>query len=140
MPASVATSRAKAFKRQSGRCFYCDLPMWLSEPGAFAERYKLKLRQTKAFRATAEHLIARCDGGSNCAHNIAAACYFCNSKRHARPTPLAPERYREHVRRRIAAGRWNAVQFAAAACSLPAVRRKGRGRTEWWNKPPLPLD
>jgi hypothetical protein len=56
---------------------------------------------------TAEHLIAKSEGGTDTASNIAAACMFCNQARHKAKHPLSPEDYRNHVQRRIRRGRWH---------------------------------
>ncbi|WP_370315223.1 HNH endonuclease signature motif containing protein [Roseivivax marinus] len=63
-------------------------------------------------RCTAEHLQARSDGGKDTFDNIVAACWFCNTRRHNQKVPLEPEAYRQHVRRRMSAGRWLAGKFA----------------------------
>lgn len=100
------SSRQLAYKRQSGRCCYCDAPMWTTCADEFIREYGLSRAQSRWFQCTAEHLIARSDGGSGNPENIAAACRACNHRRHLTRQPLSPERYREYVRRRVAAGRW----------------------------------
>ncbi|NNC52061.1 MAG: hypothetical protein HKO08_03355 [Erythrobacter sp.] len=50
------------------------------------------------FRATAEHLLARSEGGADCPGNVVAACWYCNSHRHRARSPLSPEKYAEKVR------------------------------------------
>jgi len=55
--------RQSAFAAQCGRCIYCRQPM--------------------GRHATAEHLKARQDGGTDRRDNIAAACRTCNHRRHA---------------------------------------------------------
>lgn len=95
--------RTAAFHAQAGRCYYCGLPMWLaspSEPGPEA---------SKAYSAqcTAEHLVARQDGGKDLASNIVAACCLCNQRRHQRSAgALAPDSYRAWVQRQVAKGKW----------------------------------
>lgn len=94
--------RTLAYHRQHGRCCYCDLPMWLSSPAEL----KLRNRAAKPFQCTAEHLLARRDGGRDVAVNIAAACWLCNTRRHQRKTPPHPDAYRALVQRRMARGKW----------------------------------
>ena len=104
MPTRLQALRTLAFSRQYGRCFYCSLPMVVepqSGPGAL--------------RCTAEHLVARCDGGGDSEENIVAACAHCNSLRHRRAVSLASEPFKDLVRRRMAAGRWHSQSVRLAA-------------------------
>lgn len=116
----LRATRAHAFNKQKGRCCYCGHPMWLTDAAAFAIRQGLTRRQAEHFRCTGEHLVARCDGGKNCQNNVAAACWWCNTRRHARKQPQSPEIYRQLVQRRIAAGRWHApyVHTLDQKCTL----------------------
>jgi len=100
--------RNRAYRNQHGRCYYCGRAMWLADPQSFARSYRLTLHEARQLQATAEHLIARCDGGKDTECNIVAACRCCNCRRHRRKTALSPERYRGLVQRRIAAGKWYA--------------------------------
>ena len=54
--------RTSAFYAQSGRCFYCGLPMWLTAPSELG----LKASKARAFQCTAEHLVAQQDGAETC--------------------------------------------------------------------------
>jgi hypothetical protein len=97
--------RIHAFHAQHGRCIYCDLPMWVESPreiNPHTSRGFLKGR-----RCTAEHLVARTDGGLTNSANIAAACFTCNKRRHARKHPMSPGAYKTHVRRRVEQGKWH---------------------------------
>jgi 5-methylcytosine-specific restriction endonuclease McrA len=107
MANSIVKHRRAAFQRQGGRCYYCDLPMWIEHPTAFARKARLRRSDTAQLRCTAEHLIARQDGGRNSGDNIVAACLFCNSTRHRALSPLDPERYRQRVSHRLRAGKWH---------------------------------
>ena len=113
MPRSIAPSRTAAFVRQGGRCFYCQCPMWLSDVKGYSSRHQLSPAQSRPFRCTAEHLVARRDGGSNAHANIVAACFTCNKRRHARSRSLTVEAYRHLVRSRLRQGRWH---VAAPSC------------------------
>lgn len=66
-------------------------------------------RLTRLLRSTAEHLVARCEGGRDERSNIVAACHWCNERRHLKRAKTAPsaEAYRQRVARRMAAGRWH---------------------------------
>lgn len=122
--ATIKRFRACAFHKQRGLCFYCDQPMWLTDPERYADTYGLSRRQAMIFRATAEHLRARCNGGKDTPSNIVAACGYCNRLRHARQEALEPDRYRVLVQRRIAQHRWNYRRFVGAgiqpSAALPA--------------------
>ena len=102
--ANLRFKRERAFHKQQGRCLYCGHRMWLKSP---AELLPLKTRSTRQWQATAEHLLARCDGGTNAGDNIAAACLYCNMHRHCRKMPVDPTTYRAYVLKRLAAGRWH---------------------------------
>lgn len=113
MPSSKIVSRPRldAFNRQSGRCYYCSAEMWLSKPHEFAHKHGLTLAQAGRFKCTAEHLVARCDGGRNGAENIAAACVYCNSQRHRPKVARSPEQHKAYIRKRIANGGWHPRQL-----------------------------
>lgn len=104
---TLAKLRLSAFHRQNGRCFYCHLPMWTADPLSFAAQYGLSAAQARRFQCTAEHLIARQDGGKDQEGNVVAACLFCNRARHQRKNPPDPDRYCALVAKRIIAGRWH---------------------------------
>jgi 5-methylcytosine-specific restriction endonuclease McrA len=106
MPTKLAQLRAKAYARQQGRCFYCRQPMWVTDDRSFAARYHLTARQARVFRCTAEHLIARQDGGGDTEDNIAAACHYCNWGRHARKRVKDSSSFTAFVQRRMARGGW----------------------------------
>ncbi|MGJ8586783.1 MAG: HNH endonuclease [Yoonia sp.] len=94
--------------------------MWDKNPERFAKRYALKKGQLTFFRATAEHLKARSEGGENSRNNIVAACKFCNETRHKAKVPLSPPQYRAKIECRLAKGRWAPVRSA----QILAVRKK----------------
>jgi 5-methylcytosine-specific restriction endonuclease McrA len=131
MPSRIQTLRRQAFQRQQGRCFYCSVAMWLTSPselpgGAIDSPGYARLR------CTAEHLVARSEGGDDCAENIVAACAHCNSTRHKRKLPPQPSVYREEVMGRVRRGSWHHPwvhrQGLVAAAPLPASRREDQCR------------
>lgn len=109
MSNTLARNRAKAYAAQQGRCFYCQFHMWSDHPEDFAAFHRITLKQAMHFQCTAEHLIARQDGGTDAASNIVAACIRCNQLRHAREYPLDAIRFRAWVERRLARGAWQTV-------------------------------
>lgn len=56
--------------------------MWESDPESFARHHGISSATAKRFQCTAEHLVARQDGGKDTAANIVAACAYCNHGRH----------------------------------------------------------
>ncbi|WP_408002845.1 HNH endonuclease [Pseudorhodobacter wandonensis] len=86
--------------------------MWDEAAAKISSKHNKFQAKLKALRCTAEHLHPRSEGGGNTAGNIVAACFYCNTRRHRRKCPLSPEAHREHVRQRMASGRWLAAQFA----------------------------
>lgn len=59
----ITKARNHTFKKLSGRCYYCGSHMWLGKPKEFAEKYVISVSEAKKFQCTAEHLVARCEGG-----------------------------------------------------------------------------
>lgn len=106
MPTLLVKIRHSAFVCQSRRCYYCNVPMWETDPAAFAVKYRVPPGLLARLRCTAEHLTPRGEGGADSKQNIVAACYHCNSTRHKTRMPMEPERYRLHVQRRTAKGKW----------------------------------
>lgn len=104
---TLIKSRSTAFERQGGRCYYCEFPMWRGSVEYFARLHGITLGQARQFQCTAEHLLARQDGGGNGRSNIVAACWVCNQRRHKHKHPLSPEIYRELVQQRLDQGRWH---------------------------------
>lgn len=105
----VRKFRARAFFSQRERCCYCGCQMWLDDNLQFRLRFNLTPGQSKDFRCTAEHVVARRDGGKTSATNIAAACYRCNHGRHARKKSLSVSGYSELVAKRIRKGGWHVL-------------------------------
>lgn len=104
--------RRKAAKSQGGRCYYCELPMWETDPEIFSARFRIPSRAAWLFRCTAEHLEARCDGGRDIEENVVAACHYCNWHRHRTKQPKDAVSYKNHVRLRMKQGRWHPVGVA----------------------------
>ena len=92
---------------QHRRCYYRDFPMWSRRPDGFARHYGITIEQVANFQCTAEHLLARCDGGTSRLDNIVAACRCCNLRRHLRASATDPEHYRALVRKRVAKLAWH---------------------------------
>ncbi|MCC9001509.1 MAG: HNH endonuclease [Candidatus Competibacter sp.] len=99
--------KSHAFQNQAGRCYYCDLPMWLDHPEHFALRFDITVPQSKQFQCTAEHLVARQEGGATSQSNIVAACLFCNQKRHQRKIALSPVKHKERIKKRLSVQKWH---------------------------------
>ncbi len=118
MTSRLIKNRSVAMKRQSGRCYYCHQPMWTAGIEAFCERFGISPKRAIRHQATAEHLRAQCDGGTDKPGNIVAACRFCNGHRHRSNQPLTPDQHLQKVRRRLARGRWHGFIVNAAHFKL----------------------
>lgn len=106
MPTNIAKARSSAACRQQHRCYYCNVPMWNPCDASFLKEHRLSSAQAKLLQCTAEHIQARCDGGSHSGCNIVAACLHCNRTRHRARKPLDAELYRQHVQAKVKKGRW----------------------------------
>ena len=113
MSKSLSELRARAYSAQGYRCFYCRCFMWLGSADAFCTQFRLRSGQVVGLQCTAEHLVARQDGGTDCLENVVAACQSCNWRRHARPKAMPVDRYRTHVARRVQQGRWHGFDAAS---------------------------
>lgn len=84
-------------------CWICRLPMWEGGRRSFSKLYGIALKEANLFVRTAEHLIARQDGGPNTRRNIVAACWECNQGRHAGCSSSAPSpgEHRRDVQKRV---------------------------------------
>ncbi|MDZ5454992.1 HNH endonuclease [Azohydromonas lata] len=112
MPHTIQRLREAAFGNQNGRCYYCSAPMWLHTPQEL-RTHGLVRQRARPLRCTAEHLVARMEGGQDTADNVVAACELCNRRRHARKRLLTLAQYRALVQRRLAMGRWHAPEILA---------------------------
>ncbi|WP_353957265.1 HNH endonuclease [Pelomonas sp. SE-A7] len=104
MPSKIPTLRTQAFVQQGGRCWYCCVRMWCASP---IELASARHKGMASLKCTAEHLLAKSEGGKDQANNVVAACWHCNRTRHKRKLPPKPEAFRADVRRRVARGRWH---------------------------------
>lgn len=123
MKTAIQKHRISAFQRQSGRCFYCGLTMWQSQPEVFAQAHGLTLAQVKGLQCTAEHLHARCNGGKDTADNIVAACSICNRQRHAgKKVALSPMDYAKQVKAQIRNMNWHKLALLRKLAGLATVQ------------------
>lgn len=107
-------AREAAYKSQSGRCFYCRLPMlrWGCPQARkikenFCDRHGLTYAQAKRLRLSAEHLVRRQDGGGHSRENIVAACVYCNQSRHRAGADPTPKEFKSHVREQMMVDEWH---------------------------------
>ncbi|RWX64899.1 HNH endonuclease [Mesorhizobium sp. M4B.F.Ca.ET.089.01.1.1] len=103
----LARIRTRLACNQDGRCFYCEFPMWDRDPTGFSERYNIPVGSLDRFRCTVEHLNPRMNGGKDNLDNLVAACRFCNQNRHKMKEVPSPFAFRQHVQKRVKAGRWH---------------------------------
>jgi 5-methylcytosine-specific restriction endonuclease McrA len=113
------TLRDRAFVNQKGQCHYCGLPMLPTD----CDSSNRTVDARRCLKATAEHLIARCDGGGTTATNIVAAHALCNMRRHHSKRPPDPSSYREKVRERVASGRWFCASMRRSLLAIAGPSR-----------------
>lgn len=106
---SLKRPRSLAFSHQNGRCYYRNMHMWTKDSLEFTLKYKVTRQQVKYLQCTGEHLTAQKDGGTSAQHNIVAACYFFNLRRHRPKRKVDPtrEQYKKLVQQGMAQGGWH---------------------------------
>lgn len=109
MALNLKQYRLRAYALQGGQCFYCGLPICEGDIKQFQSEFGSTAREAKSLFSTAEHLVARKDGGTNGNSNVVAACWTCNQSRHRRKNVnLSWEQFRDLVCRRMQQGKWRA--------------------------------
>lgn len=108
--------------RQRWRCRYCRQPMWLKDMEGFATRHGLSIEQAGLLQVTAEHLHPRGEGGRNSYANIAAACLYCNRRRHQTGRVLSPADYARYVQDQLRSGGWHGIRIFPPDTSRPRPR------------------
>jgi hypothetical protein len=93
--------------------------MWLYVPEELTEPLGLTLGEVRRLQCTAEHLVARVDGGTDRVNNVVAACLACNHRRHATKRPLKADVYAAFVRRQITHG-WHRARVRELIRALAA--------------------
>lgn len=126
MSVSAHSARNQAYSRQEGRCFYCKSKMWSAHSEVFASLHNLTRNQARLFQCTAEHVVARQDGGNHSQSNIVAVCRFCNLWRHRRRKPPSSTEFLNIVQKRLYARRCH-IEASAYSLTLWA-RTHGRRR------------
>lgn len=101
--------RNRQMKAQGGLCFYCEQPMWLQDINGFCARHTISRNQALSLKCTAEHLVARMDGGVDADSNIVAACHYCNQARHRASVPLSPPDFKQEALRLLTVGKWHGL-------------------------------
>ncbi|WP_087496096.1 HNH endonuclease [Curvibacter sp. AEP1-3] len=83
--------------------------MWEKDCQLFRREQGLTPKQALLLKSTAEHLKARQDGGRDSCSNIAAACLYCNRKRHAGRSKCAPDSasYKRVIQEKVSKGKWH---------------------------------
>ncbi len=109
---TLQKNRALAYESQRGLCYYCRQPMWTNQPEKFCNQYRISLKSAQLLKCTAEHVIARQDGGSNQRNNIVAACLHCNRTRHKAKNAMSVEKYKAKVIRRMDQNKWHPIRLS----------------------------
>ena len=127
MTSRITLVRRRALGKQRYECFYCGFPLWepkLRPIEDYLPMVGMTRQQAKQFKATAEHRTPRCEGGSNSAENIVAACRRCNHTRHHRTYVQPLPMYQQFVRRRVAKRAWHHAWAHAAMERYRALYRE----------------
>lgn len=82
-PAKFHEWKREQFRRQKGRCFYCECPMVVTAPGD-ALRVADAERARKVRGATVDHVVPLSAGGSDDPINRVLACAPCNADKYVR--------------------------------------------------------
>lgn len=85
--------------------------MWQDDPTPLMLKLGMSRKAAQLFKCTAEHLLARQDGGRNEPDNVVAACAYCNHSRHRAKAPLPPGDFVRRVRSRLQSHRWHFRAF-----------------------------
>jgi len=109
MSKQLVKLRQHAAANQNNRCYYCNAAMCIdvSVINDFAKSHNISVKQAKWLTCTAEHLIARQDGGKDTHENIVAACYYCNHTRHKRKICSNAELFKAYVVKQLRKQKWN---------------------------------
>ncbi|WP_352441076.1 HNH endonuclease signature motif containing protein [Mesorhizobium sp. M0098] len=120
----IQSLRRAALIVQNYNCYYCEFPIWESDCEGFARTHGISTKLARRFRATAEHLIPRCEGGPDTRGNIVAACLHCNTARHRPAVPLGHEDYKARVSQAIKKRKWHpASAYGRLAAAARSVRK-----------------
>jgi len=114
----IKAARAESARRNGNRCYYCDQPMWETDPIGYSAEYAIPLDQLWCFQCTTEHIVARGDLGGDQDENIAAACRLCNQVRHEMQPALSFSEFREYVRLQIRDGTWQLRRTSRRSCRI----------------------
>ena len=106
--------RNRQMRAQNGLCYYCEQPMWLQDINGFCRQYGVVREQALLLKCTAEHLVARKDGGLDSDENIVAACDYCNQARHENEEAKSPQSFMDFVRGELISGRWHGLRLRDA--------------------------
>jgi 5-methylcytosine-specific restriction endonuclease McrA len=69
--------------KQGGLCCYCEKPMVRADEDrqVAANQFGISCDEVEQRRATFEHLVRQCEGGTDALDNLALAHGVCNNKR-----------------------------------------------------------
>ncbi|MCY6411128.1 HNH endonuclease signature motif containing protein [Acinetobacter sp. VNH17] len=107
---TIQKNRHTAYVNQNKRCYYCNQPMWEKKPEQFSKTFSVESDKTQWLKCTAEHVIAKQDGGNNSKENIVAACLYCNRYRHQGALqPKSAKAYKSLVSKKMRKGEWHST-------------------------------
>lgn len=141
MALTLRDRRFRAHGKQGGLCFYCCLPICEGDVQPFIRRYGLTAREAKSLLSTAEHLVARKDGGTDGNSNVVAACWTCNQGRHQRKSrDLDWLQFRALVQNRMRQRKWRPRSLLAKILSIMDISSRPESNCEeTWRLAPTNL-
>lgn len=139
MALTLKDRRLRAHAQQDGLCFYCCLPICEGDMQPFRRRYGLTAREAESLLSTAEHLVARKDGGTDGNSNVVAACWTCNEGRHQRKNrDLDWLKFRTLVQNRMRQRKWRPRSLLAKILSSMDVSASPESNCEeTWRLAPM---
>lgn len=127
---------------QNWRCCWCGFRMLPRHPSRFEIDAVIgtdgkawhRRRLVDMRMVTPEHVVPRCDGGTDDPTNLAAACRFCNEFRSNHPVEVAIHRISRMLRRGTHPFQaWERGRTFLGNCRMPSIEKPPRApaATDW---------
>lgn len=135
MPGIPTATVHRLAEAQNWRCCWCGFRMLPRYPGqddvvaligtdgkAWHRKRLVEMRTV-----TAEHVVPRCDGGTDASANLVAACRFCNEFRSNHSVEVATQRIGRMLRRETHPFQaWNRNRTFIGNSRMPSIEKPPR--------------